>query len=52
MNTRGQHKVMWSADYPIQSFERCTREALEMPLREGVLRRYMRDNALEVFKLG
>jgi predicted TIM-barrel fold metal-dependent hydrolase len=23
MNTRGQHKVMWSADYPIQTFERC-----------------------------
>jgi uncharacterized protein len=52
MNTRGQHKVMWSADYPIQTFDRCIREAHEMPLREGVLRKYMRDNAMQVFKLG
>lgn len=52
MNTRGQHKVMWSADYPIQTFERCVREANELPLREGVLRKYMRDNAMQVFKLG
>ncbi len=52
MNTRGQHKVMWSADYPIQTFERCVDEALQLPLRDGVLRRYMRENALEVFRLG
>jgi predicted TIM-barrel fold metal-dependent hydrolase len=52
MNTRGQHKVMWSADYPIQTFDRCIREAHELPLRDGVLRKYMRDNALNVFKLG
>jgi predicted TIM-barrel fold metal-dependent hydrolase len=52
MNTRGQHKVMWSADYPIQQFDRCVREAQELPLRAGVLRKYMRENALEVFKLG
>jgi len=52
MNTRGQHKVMWSADYPIQTFDRCIKEAHEMPLRDGVLRKYMRDNALNVFKLG
>jgi uncharacterized protein len=52
MNTRGRHKVMWSADYPIQTFDRCIREAHEMPLREGVLRGYMRDNAMQVFKFG
>lgn len=51
MNTRGQDKVMWSADYPIQTFDRCVREAHELPLREGVLRKYMRDNALGVFNL-
>ena len=49
MNTRGQERVMWSADYPIQRFERCAEEAMKLPLREGVLRRYMRDNALAVF---
>ncbi|MCZ6546207.1 MAG: amidohydrolase family protein [Chloroflexi bacterium] len=50
MNTRGQHKVMWSADYPIQAFQRCVDEAHKLPLRDGVRRRYMRDNALEVFR--
>ncbi|MHB8575087.1 MAG: amidohydrolase family protein [Dehalococcoidia bacterium] len=52
MNTRGQHKVLWAADYPIQPFERCAREAQELPLRPGVLRRYMRENAMELFQLG
>lgn len=52
MNTRGQHKVMWSADYPIQTFDRCVREAHELPLRDGVLRKYMRDNAMQLFKFG
>lgn len=52
MNTRGQHKVLFAADYPIQEFQRCVNDALELPLREGVRRKYMRDNALNVFKLG
>jgi predicted TIM-barrel fold metal-dependent hydrolase len=52
MNTRGQDKVMWSADYPIQRFERCVEEALRLPLRDGVVRKYMRENALRVFGLG
>ena len=32
-NTRAQHKVMFSADYPIQEFQRCVDEALKLPLR-------------------
>src|SRR5262249_15072854 len=52
MNTRGAHKVMWSSDYPVQPFQRCVDEALRLPLRDGVLHRYMRTNALEVFRLG
>lgn len=35
--------------YPIQRFERCVEEAMKLPLREGVLRKYMRENALAVF---
>jgi predicted TIM-barrel fold metal-dependent hydrolase len=50
-NTRAQHKVMFSADYPIQDFQRCVDEALKLPLRPGVLRRYMRENALETFRM-
>ena len=33
LNTRAQHKVMFSADYPIQDFQRCVDEALK--LRSG-----------------
>lgn len=51
MNTRGSHKVMWAADFPLQPFERCVEEALNLPFREGVLKKYMRDNAIEVFGL-
>jgi predicted TIM-barrel fold metal-dependent hydrolase len=51
LNTRGQHKVLFAADYPIQTFDRCVREAHELPLRDGVLRKYMRENAMAVFGL-
>jgi predicted TIM-barrel fold metal-dependent hydrolase len=51
MNTRAQHKVMFAADYAVQEFQRCVDEALQLPLREGVLRRYMRENALETFNM-
>ena len=42
---------MFSADYPIQEFQRCVDEALKLPLRPGILRRYMRENALETFRM-
>lgn len=51
LNTRAKHKVMFAADYPVQEFQRCVDEALKLDLREGVLRRYMRDNALETFRM-
>jgi predicted TIM-barrel fold metal-dependent hydrolase len=51
LNTRAQHKVMFSADYAIQDFQRCVDEALKLPLRPGILRRYMRENALETFRM-
>jgi predicted TIM-barrel fold metal-dependent hydrolase len=51
LNTRAQHKVMFAAYYPIQEFQRCVDSALELPLRPGILRRYMRENALETFRM-
>jgi len=51
MNTRAQNKVMFAADYAIQDFQRCVDEALKLPLRPGVLRKYMRENALETFRM-
>jgi predicted TIM-barrel fold metal-dependent hydrolase len=52
MNTRGARKIMFASDHPVLSFERCLREANELPLREGVLSRYLRENALELFRWG
>ena len=52
VNTRGARKVMWSSDYPILPMQRCAKEGWEVALRdEATRRRYLRDNALEVFKL-
>ena len=50
MNTRGTQKVLFASDHPVLSFERCLREAEELPLREGVLEQYLRGNALRVFR--
>jgi uncharacterized protein len=49
MNTRGQDKVLFASDHPVLSFERCLAEAEDLPLREGVLEKYLRGNALRVF---
>jgi predicted TIM-barrel fold metal-dependent hydrolase len=50
MNTRGSQKVLFASDHPVLSFERCLAEAEALPLREGVLERYLRGNALSLFR--
>jgi len=50
MNTRGQHKVLFASDHPVLPFERCLAEAGALPFREGVLEKYLRENALAVFR--
>lgn len=50
MNTRGGDKILFASDHPVLSFERCLAEAAQLPFREGVLARYLRDNALRVFR--
>ncbi|MGO9056743.1 MAG: amidohydrolase family protein [Candidatus Binataceae bacterium] len=47
--SRGIHKMMWATDYPLLPIERCVREGWQVPLKEEAKRRYLRDNALEVF---
>jgi uncharacterized protein len=51
LNTRGKHQVMWASDYPLLPLARVTEEALAIELKDGVLQRYIHDNALDVFKL-
>ena len=51
-NTRASHKVMWSSDWPVLPMDRCVTEGWDAPLRnDEIRRRYLRDNALETFKL-
>src|SRR5258705_7606773 len=50
MNTRGQGKILFASDHPVLSFDRCLAEAADLPLRDGVLEKYLRTNALSVFR--
>jgi predicted TIM-barrel fold metal-dependent hydrolase len=45
MNTRGQDKIMFASDHPVLSMERCVREAAELDLRDGVLDKFLYENA-------
>jgi predicted TIM-barrel fold metal-dependent hydrolase len=49
MNTRGKNKVMWASDHPAIQMDRCLKEAHQLDLREGVLEKYLYENAQRVF---
>jgi predicted TIM-barrel fold metal-dependent hydrolase len=49
MNTRGKHKILFASDHPVLDFARCVREAEELPLRDGVLDRFLYENANQLF---
>ncbi len=50
MNTRGQDKVMFATDFPFLPFDRAIQTAKELPFRPGVLEKYLRDNAMNLFQ--
>ena len=52
MNTRGADKVMFATDFPFLPFDRAIETAKALPLRPGVLEKYLRDNARRVFGFG
>ena len=49
MNTRGKHKILFASDHPVLDFARCVAEAEALPLREGVLDRFLYENANQLF---
>ncbi len=51
MNTRGADKVMFASDYPLVPFDRCMKEVRDLPLRDNVWSKFLRENAIRVFKL-
>lgn len=51
-NTRGSHKVMYAGYYPMGlSLDRIAAEMENVPLRPEVWPRFLRDNAIDVFRL-
>jgi len=51
-NTRGASKVMYAGYYPMGlSLDRIVAELRVLPLRDHVWPRFLRDNAVEVFRL-
>jgi len=52
-NTRGADKIMYAGYYPMGlSLDRIFTELSEVPFRDDVWPRFLRDNAMRVFKLG
>lgn len=49
MNTRGQDKIIFATDHPVLSVERCLEEAQQLDLREGVLDKFLYQNAANLF---
>jgi predicted TIM-barrel fold metal-dependent hydrolase len=49
VNTRGRGKVMFATDYPALPFERCVREARELPFRDGAREGFLHDTAQRLF---
>ena len=49
MNTRGQDKILFASDHPVLSFRRCLDEAQALDLREGVLDKFLYQNAERLF---
>jgi uncharacterized protein len=49
MNTRGPDKVLFATDFPFLPFDRAVESARALPLRPGILQRYLGDNARRVF---
>jgi predicted TIM-barrel fold metal-dependent hydrolase len=52
-NTRGAEKIMYAGYFPMAlSLERIFRELPDVPLRDGVWPKFLRDNAARVFGIG
>jgi uncharacterized protein len=49
MNTRGKDKVIWASDHPALGMERTLAEARKMDLREGILDKFLYENANRLF---
>ncbi len=51
MNTRGADKIMYATGYPLIDISRAMKEIKGLPLKEHVWPKFLRENAIRVFKL-
>ncbi len=51
INTYGQDKVLFGTDYPALAFQRTRQEIEALNLRPDPARKFMRDNALKLYKI-
>jgi predicted TIM-barrel fold metal-dependent hydrolase len=51
VKTYGQDKVLFGTNFPQLPFDRCTEQAKELGLPDGIARKFLRDNARRVFRL-
>jgi len=52
MRKRGQDKVLFGSNYPMILLKRCVDEVDALGFDDGVRRKFLRDNAVRVFRLG
>ena len=51
IDSYGQDKVMFGTDFPVLQFERTRKEVEALGIRPGPMRKFLRDNALRLYKL-
>jgi hypothetical protein len=51
IDSYGQDKVMFGTDFPVLDFARTRAEVAALGLRPGPLRKFLRDNALRVYRI-
>jgi len=51
MRKRGQDKVLLGTNYPMLPLKRCVEEVNGLGLDEDIRRKFLRDNAVRIFKL-
>jgi predicted TIM-barrel fold metal-dependent hydrolase len=50
LNTRAQDKIIWATEYPLLTFQRSLDDVSQLPLRDHVRPKYLRENALRIFR--
>ena len=52
MNTYGSDKVLFGTNFPMLALEKCAEQARALDLKPEVKRKFLRENALRLYKIG